>query len=122
MSPENSSQLPGFVVLYRWRLHPGSEETFVHGWSRVSSQLLSHGSLGSRLHCGSDGIWYSYAQWPNAQARIDAFSAANIDEAAKAQMRSAIAEQFPEIALAPVADYIVRPNDTGQIASFKAGL
>ena len=104
MSLENLGRLPGFVVLYRWRLHPGSEQTFVSGWTRVSDQLLSRGSLGARLHRGSDGIWYSYAQWPSAQARVDAFSEGNIDETAKAQMHSAIAEEFPEIVLAPIAD------------------
>ena len=107
MSTENPNRRRAFVVLYRWRLRPGSEETFVRGWSRISEQLLLRGSLGSRLHCGSDGTWYSYAQWSSAQARADAFSVGDIDETAKAQMASAIAEQFPEIILDPIADYIV---------------
>ncbi|MFL9895887.1 hypothetical protein [Paraburkholderia sp. RL17-381-BIF-C] len=106
MSTENPNR-PAFVVLYRWRLRPGSEGDFVRGWSRISEQLVSRGSLGSRLHCGSDGIWYSYAQWPSARARADAFSVGDIDETAKAQMSSAIAEQFPEIILDPIADYII---------------
>jgi len=28
MSFENTSPALGFVVLYRWRLHPGSEDTY----------------------------------------------------------------------------------------------
>jgi hypothetical protein len=95
------------LSIYQWRLHPDSEETFIRGWSRISEQLLLRGSLGSRLHRGSDGSWYSYAQWPNEQARVDAFSAGDICETAKEQMSSAIAEQFPEVILAPIADYIV---------------
>src|SRR5690349_12541356 len=66
---------PGFAVLYKWRLHPGSEESFVQAWSRMTDRLRSErGSLGSRLHRGADGFWYSYAQWPSAKARDDAFA------------------------------------------------
>ena len=30
---------------------------------------VTGGSLGSRLHRGSDGIWYGYAQWPSEETR-----------------------------------------------------
>jgi hypothetical protein len=95
------------VVIYRWRLRPGMEATFTQAWSRVTELLRARGSLGSRLHRGAEGIWYGYAQWPSAKAREDAFAAGPVDEAATAQMRSAIAERFPEIILEPVADYLV---------------
>jgi heme-degrading monooxygenase HmoA len=99
---------PGFAVLYRWRLHPGSEQTFIEAWSRVSDLLLhKHGSLGSRLHKGPDRVWYSYAQWPSAAAREQAFAAAFEDPEAMAKMRTAIAETLPEIVLEPVADFLV---------------
>jgi hypothetical protein len=111
MPSENFHQRVEFVVLYRWRLHPGSEELFISAWSRISEVLLSRGSLGSRLHCSADGIWYSYAQWPSAQARTEAFTAENIDAEVKMQMQAAIAEQLPEIVLTPIVDYIVRSND-----------
>jgi len=96
-----------FVVLYRWRLHPGSEDSFVAAWSRVSELLRTQrGSLGSRLHCGSDGVWYSYAQWPSAEARAEAFAAGEVDTRAGAQMKNAIAESYPEIVLRTVADFL----------------
>ncbi|WP_322013536.1 GNAT family N-acetyltransferase [Paraburkholderia sp. J12] len=101
---------PGFVVLYRWRLHAGSEDAFIQGWTRLSDQLRSRGSLGARLHRGSDGIWYSYAQWPSAQVRADALSMGNLDEAAKKKMRAAIAESYPEIILEPVSDSLGSPG------------
>jgi heme-degrading monooxygenase HmoA len=102
---------PGFVVLYRWRLHPGSEPSFVAAWSRVTELLRSEGgSLGSRLHKGGDGLWYAYAQWPDDATRQRAF-ARNADPAAGAQMRAAIAESFPEIVLESVADYLVLPRE-----------
>ncbi len=103
----NPCAAQGFVVLYRWRLHPGSEPSFVRAWSRVSEKLRSErGSLGSRLHQGSDGLWYSYAQWPSAQARTDAFALGPVDPEAGAQMEQAIAERYPEIVLEPVADFL----------------
>lgn len=100
---------PGFVVLYRWRLHPGSEESFVDAWSRITALLRdSGGSLGSRLHRGSDGLWYGYAQWPSNAARQRAFGLA-LDPDASATMRAAIAETLPEIVLESISDYLVLP-------------
>lgn len=99
--------MPGFVVLYRWRLHPGSEEIFVAAWRRVSAVLRTRGSLGARLHKGSDGLWYSYAQWPTATCRERAFSEGPADALASKQMQSAIAEYFPEMVLEPIADLTV---------------
>jgi len=99
---------PNFVVLYRWRLHEGAEEAFIAAWSRISERLRNErGSLGSRLHRGSDGLWYSYAQWPSAQARERAFALGAIDPQAGTRMREAIAESFPEVILACVSDFLV---------------
>ena len=101
---------PGFAVLYRWRLHPGAEVAFVEGWSRLSDLLLARrGSLGSRLHRGSDGLWYSYAQWPSAAARDAAFAGEPLDPEASRLMRESIAEALPELVLEPVVDFMVLP-------------
>jgi len=107
------SKRPGFVVLYRWRLRTGMEDAFVAAWSRVSALLLAErGSLGSRLHRGSDGIWYSYAQWPSAQARERAFALPSVDAEASNAMREAIEESFPEIVLACAADFLADAADS----------
>jgi heme-degrading monooxygenase HmoA len=46
-----------FVVLYRWRIRDGHKDEFVKTWSRNTDIYLKElGSLGSRLHCGSDGL------------------------------------------------------------------
>ena len=104
---------PGLVVLYRWRLHPGAEASFIEAWSRVTELLRNRaGSLGSRLHRGNDGIWYGYAQWPNDQTRQRAF-AQPVDPAALAQMRAGIAESLPEVLLEPVSDFLVLPHELG---------
>lgn len=115
MSAEKITKGPGFVVLYRWRLHPGMESSFVEAWSHLSDVLRSErGSLGSRLHRGSDGVWYSYAQWPSAQARKDAFAPGLVDTHASETMEQAIAERYPEIILESMADFLITPthNDT----------
>ena len=99
---------PGFAVLYRWRVHPGMESSFVEAWSRISVLLRSErGSFGSRLHRGPDGLWYSYAQWPSAEAREQAFAKGSVDPAAGQQLVGAVAETLPEIVLQPVADCMV---------------
>jgi heme-degrading monooxygenase HmoA len=101
---------PGIAILYRWRLHAGMEDSFIKAWSRVSELLLSErGSLGSRLHRSADGLYYSYAQWPSAESRTRAFAQGSLDAEASRAMRAAIAEEFPELVLEPVADYLVLP-------------
>jgi heme-degrading monooxygenase HmoA len=100
----------GFTVLYRWRLRPGAEADFVKSWTRLSELLRSErGSLGSRLHRGPDDVWYSYAQWPSAEARKKAFAQDPVDASATELMRASIAETLPEIALSPVVDLLVLP-------------
>lgn len=100
---------PGFCVLYRARVHPDKDAQYIAAWSRLTRQLLEHGSLGSRLHRGDDGLWYAYAQWPSAQARDAAFAASDIDAQTRADMADAIAEFFPEILLQPVEDHLLLP-------------
>jgi hypothetical protein len=90
------------------------ESSFIEAWSRLSELLRSErGSLGSRLHCGSDGLWYSYAQWPSAQARKDAFAIGTVDPVASEQMEQAIAERYPEVVLESVADFLVASGCSG---------
>ena len=105
---------PGFAVVYRWRLHEGMEQQFVEAWSRISELLLSQrGSLGSRLHRGPDGWWYSYAQWPSAEAREQAFAQGSVDPEASRQMKEAVAESLPELVLESISDYMVLPVKSG---------
>ncbi len=100
------------VYLYRWRLKPDHVQQFALAWSTVTQQLLKAGSLGSRLHCGSDGIHYGYAQWPNEAARENAPSSEQMLNA-RAQMNAAILERFPEVVLHPLSDYLEPPLKEG---------
>jgi hypothetical protein len=100
--------IAGFAAIYRWRLRPGMEAQFIKAWTRISELYLHrYGSLGSRLHRGPDGIWYSYAQWLDEATRAKAFSADTQDKEAGELMREAIAESLPEIGLEPVVDLMV---------------
>lgn len=107
-----TSQGPGFSVLYRWRIRPGMEAAFIEAWTEVSQDLKRKGSLGSRLHRGPDDLWYSYAQWPSAEARTAAFDLPSGAPAASAVMKEAIAERLPEIVLESVSDLMVAPSAT----------
>ncbi|WP_266180379.1 antibiotic biosynthesis monooxygenase family protein [Dyella humicola] len=98
---------PAFCAIYRWRLHPGSEESFVQAWSRVTKLLLTErGSLGSRLHRGPDDVRYSYTQWPSAAAKAEGLARPSVDPEAWQQLRAAIAESLPELILEPVSDFL----------------
>jgi hypothetical protein len=100
--------IAGFAAIYRWRLRPGMEDQFIKAWTRISELYLHrHGSLGSRLHRGPDGIWYSYAQWPSSTVREKAFLTDALDKEAGELMRAAIADTLPEIVLEPVVDLIL---------------
>jgi quinol monooxygenase YgiN len=107
---QTSAQIPerpALIMLYRWRLRAGSEEQFIADWSTVTRILRDErGSMGSRLHQGDDGLWYAYAQWPDAAAIERAFEN-HVDEIASERMRDAIEERFPPLKLTPVADYLV---------------
>jgi hypothetical protein len=62
--------------------------------------------LGSRLHHGPDGVWYSYTQWPSAEAKAEGLARPSVDPEAWQQLREAIAESLPELILEPVADFL----------------
>ena len=97
----------GFVVIYRWRLHPGKERQFQQAWERATPLLIRHrGALGSRLHKSADGTWVAYAQWPSRQSWEQSRVQPAVDPEASRQMLEAEAESFAPILLAPVADFL----------------
>jgi len=83
------------------------EQQFLDAWACVTKELRANcGSMGTRLHYGSDGLYYGYAQWPDRKARENAtLSNAEIDEARK-RMREAIEETLPDIDVDPQADFL----------------
>ena len=98
-----------FVVLYRWRVKPDLESQFIENWSVRTKHLRDkYETLGSRLHRGDDGIWYSYAQWKSAEQRTQAFAReANNTSEISLKFQESIEESFPEIKLEVVSDLMV---------------
>jgi len=98
-----------FITLYRWRVKPECERQFVEMWSeRTAFYRKNYDSLGSRLHRGSDGIWYGYAQWKSAEQRGQAFESEKGKASEKSrEFQAAIAEALPEITLEIVSDYLI---------------
>jgi quinol monooxygenase YgiN len=98
------------IYFYRWKVKSDKEEQFQKAWSYVTQELREKsGSLGSRLHLGDDGIWYGYAQWPSAEQRAKTKLTHEEMVNARAQMKDAILEEFPEIVLRPTNDYLILP-------------
>lgn len=96
-----------FVVLYTWRIKTQFEEQFVESWAEITAYYLENfGSRGSRLHRGSDGLFYAYAQWKTDEDRRKAFQG-KLNSAAGAKMREAIEESFSEVELEIVSDFLI---------------
>lgn len=94
------------VILYRWRVDPERVDQFVANWSTITRHYLENcGSFGSRLHRGSDGIYYGYAKWPNSETRERAVLDVRM-ELARLHMKDAVVETFPEIMLDVIADHL----------------
>ena len=99
----------GFVVIYRWRLHPGKEQQFIDSWTRNTPQIIQRcGGLGSRLHRADDGSWLAYAQWPDRSTWERSYSVPDWEsEAARQLSKEAVAETFPRILLEPQQDFLM---------------
>jgi RimJ/RimL family protein N-acetyltransferase len=89
------------AVLYRWRLKPGTEETFRQAW--VEGTKLIHktcASYGARLHTDPDGVFWSYARWPSEAVRKACFESHDFFSMdCFKTMQACIDERFPETVL-----------------------
>ncbi len=95
-----------FAVVYRWKLNPGSEESFARGWAAITDEFIAeHGGLGSCLHRGEDGLWLAYARWPD-RATWERDKDV-INQTAMAEMSAAVVERFPPIPLEVATDKLV---------------
>ncbi len=96
-----------FAVIYRWRLRPGSEESFTRGWELVTRAISETcGSYGSRLHRGDDGTWVAYARWPDAATRDRCEHA---EKEGERLMAEAVAERFPALTMTVTSDLLAEP-------------
>jgi hypothetical protein len=94
------------AVLYRWRVDPAKEREFEDAWTEGTRLIHARcGSYGARLHKGEDGLYWSYALWPDEETRRRCFKDANVmNHESFRRMREAIVERFEDIRLEPRVD------------------
>ena len=66
--------------------------------------------MGSRLHKGSDGTWYAYAQWRAKGDRERAFDMFS-DHLERGRLNEAIDEYMGETELEIRSDFLAAPPD-----------
>jgi hypothetical protein len=100
------------AVLYRWRVQPGMEDQFREGWVEGTRAIHARcGSFGARLHEAGDGVFWSYASWPDEETRKACFADGSIFSAPGfGKMREAVAETFDEIPLEITDDLLAEPG------------
>lgn len=96
-----------FVVIYRWRLHPGLEPDFIANWQQLTELGIMAGSGGSSLFKHADGCWVAIARWSSRDAREHAFAklaSDSLDPALGERASRAVIERFPDQELESVLD------------------
>jgi hypothetical protein len=85
------------AVLYRWSVKPGMEAQFRDGWLRGTRAIHARcGSSGARLHRAADGIFVSYAVWPDEATRKRCFADNDFSAEGFDGMRAAVAAYHGE--------------------------
>lgn len=97
-----------FCVIYKFKVRPGMEESFIKGWSHLTEAIReTRGGMGSRLHKSDNGWWVAYAQWPDRQTWESAQTAyESPDTEASNLMTEAIEDRVPPILLEPIIDLL----------------
>ena len=106
--PKSPTGIPGMDEITGGGL-PKGRPTLVAGAAGCGEFVEHCGSHGSRLHKGTDGIHYSYAQWPDSLTREKAMLDVRL-EIARLRMKEAILESFPEVILETIADHLELPT------------
>ena len=97
----------GFAVLYRWRVHPGREDTMREAWAALTRAIAAQrGGLGSRLHAVGDGWYAAYAQWPDRETWRRSASLDPADPEAADALAATIAERAKPLELSPELDLL----------------
>lgn len=84
-----------FLVIYRWRIHPGREEEFRAAWEELSAQYIQlRGQHDAKLTRGADDVWVGKATWPDRDAYILALERGVPDPRTANRMNAAVAEKL----------------------------
>ena len=84
-----------FIVIYRWRLHPGREQEFRAAWEELSAQYVQlRGQRDAKLVEGADGVWVGKAVWADRDDYILALERGVTDPRIANRMNAAVAERL----------------------------
>ena len=96
-----------FAILYRWKLKPGTEETFRDAWKAMTETIKAkYGTGGSRLHRTDDGDFVAYAVWPHREHWGATGKLPSTNPEASARMRACIAHSLPSTPLEVLEDLL----------------
>lgn len=96
-----------FVVIYQWKLKPGTEARFREAWRQATQAIYTdRGSLGSQLMQSSDGTYYAVARWPKRDQWLDRSQPGPADPQASRNMGDMIERSFPPIELEVTDDML----------------
>ncbi|MBB5518071.1 antibiotic biosynthesis monooxygenase [Amphiplicatus metriothermophilus] len=99
------------AYLYRWRVAPGKERAFEVAWAEGTRLMHEKcGSYGARLHRDADGVYWSYALWPDEETRRRCVEESGVmNHESFRRMRAAVIDYLGETALAPRVDLLAPP-------------
>ncbi|HEX7048123.1 MAG TPA: antibiotic biosynthesis monooxygenase [Gammaproteobacteria bacterium] len=84
-----------FIIIYRWRIHPGREEEFRAAWEELSEQYIQlRGQRDAKLSQGNDGVWIGKAIWPDRDSYILALERGVTDPQIANRMNACVAEKL----------------------------
>ena len=96
-----------FVVIYQWKLKPGSDAAFKKAWCQATQSIYEkRGSLGSQLMQSNDGIYHAVARWPERDQWVARSQPEPADPQAMQTMGDLIEESFPPIELKVTDDML----------------
>jgi len=96
-----------FAVLYRFKLHPGTELSFREAWCSATHAIREHyGTSGSRLHRVDEEHLLAYAAWPDRATWEKAQTLPSVSPEAGAAMRACLAEPVTSTPLEVVDDLL----------------
>ncbi len=84
-----------FIIIYRWRIHPGRDEEFRAAWEELSQQYMQlRGQLDAKLTQRDDGVWVGKATWPDRESYFLAHERGVPDPAVANRMNSLVTERL----------------------------
>lgn len=111
------------AILYRWRVTPGRDDEFRSAW--LEGTRLIHkrcASYGARLHKGEDGLFWSYARWPDEAARAACFEENDFFSMdCFRTMQACIEDRFDDIVLTVTDDALAERGPARPATELRTG-